>query len=164
MIRGIVLILAMLSTPEEAVLSTWSTVQDGSPEDFLYSLTSECSCRILQTCGDYLDRIRNMDQEELGHLFASLRLEAAPDEVDFWDETTVLEMLMSSPDNRYMLTESALVIDSITGGDSLAKAHVTIELGNSDSLSFQVHLVNSPLGWRISGLEPLVEHLLESII
>ncbi|MBD3278183.1 MAG: hypothetical protein GF388_07785 [Candidatus Aegiribacteria sp.] len=164
MIRGIVLILAMMATPEEAVRSTWSTVQDGSPRDFLYSLTSDCADRILDSCGDYLNIIRSMDRSELGHLFASLRLEAAPDEVEYWDETAVLEMLMSSPDNRYMLRESTLTIDSITGGDSLAKAYLTLELNNSHSVRFQVHLINSPLGWRTSGLQPLVEQLLEASI
>lgn len=164
MIRGIVLVLAVLSTPEEALRSTWSTVQDGSPRDFLYSLTSDCAERILDTCGDYLEVIRSMDRPELGHLFASLRLEAAPDEVEYWDETAVLEMLMSSPDNRYMLRETTLTIDSITGGDSLAKAYLTLELNNSDSVSLQVHLINSALGWRTSGLQPLIEHLLGSSI
>ena len=90
MIRGIVLVLAVLSTPEEALRSTWSTVQDGSPRDFLYSLTSDCAERILDTCGDYLEVIRSMDRPELGQLFASMRLEAAPDEVEYWDETAVL--------------------------------------------------------------------------
>ena len=166
MLRGIILILALLSsnTPEEAIQDTWDALQDGSPDIFLSTLTPACSANILQLCSEYLDTMKTLSHEELGELFASFRLEAAPNEIEFWNTTAVLEMIISAPGQYQIINNSTMTIDSIHEGDNTAKAFVTISMPGNQSVSLELPMTPSPPGWRTGGLESIAETILENSI
>jgi len=166
MLRGIILLAAMLSggTPGDAVTDTWSAVQDGSPREFLASLTDETCEAVIGVCEEYLQVLNGMTSEELGRVFASLRLEAAPNEVRHWDPMAVLEMVMSSPENHSIISRTSLRIDSVIPRDDAAIVHLTLGLPDGDSVSFPLYAAESPLGWRTGGVEPLVDRALESAL
>lgn len=166
MLRGIILVMALLSanTPEEAILDTWSAIQDGSPRTFLSTLTPTCSESILQICDEYLETMKTLTMAELGELFASFRLEAAPNEIEFWNSTAVLEMLISSPGHHQTINRSTMTIDSIRSAESTARAFVTINMPNNERATFELPLTASPLGWYTSGLESIAETILDGTI
>ncbi len=166
MLRGIILILALLSanTPEEAILDTWSAIQDGSPSTFLSTLSPACSENIHQICCEYLETMKTLTPAELGELFASFRLEAAPNEIDFWNGTAVLEMLISSPGHYQTINNSSIAIDSIQSAESTAMAFITINMPNNESATLELPLTASPLGWHTAGLESIAETILNSTI
>jgi len=166
MLRGIILILALLNapSPEEAIQETWTALQDGSPSTFLATLTNTCSDNILQMCQEYLNTMQTMTNEELGELFASLRLEAAPNEIEFWNSTAVLEMIISSPGQQWILANSSVTIDSIQTAQTTAKAYIAITIPGLEPTSIELPLVASPLGWHTAGLEDITEILLENTI
>jgi len=166
MLRGIILILSLLSanSPEEAVQDTWSAFQDGSPNSLLSTLTPTCSANILQLCSQYLDIMKTLSHEELGELFASFRLEAAPNEIEFWNSSAVLEMIISSPGQYQIISNSTMTIDSIHEGDSTAKAFVTISMPDNQSVSLELQMTASPMGWHTGGLESIAQTILESTI
>lgn len=164
MLQGIILTLTLLcaNTPEEAILDTWSAIQDGSPQIFLSTLTQACSDSILQICSKYLDTMRTLTQIELGELFASFRLEAAPDEIEFWNSTAVLEMLISSPGHHQTINRSTITVDSIHTSQNKAIAFVTINMPCDERTTLELPLSASPLGWQTGGLESYAEILLDS--
>jgi len=166
MLRGIILILALLSanTPEEAILDTWSAIQDGSPTILLNTLTPACSENILQICSEYLETMKTLTPTELGELFASFRLEAAPNEIEFWDSTTILEMLISSPGHHQTISRSTMTIDRIQSTENTAQAFVTINMPNNERTTFELSLTASHLGWHTAGLESIAKMILDSTI
>lgn len=166
LLRGVFLIAALLSgnTPREAVQDTWETVQEGSPRAFLGTLTPQCSGEILSACREYLETLRTMDHSELGEVFASVRLEAAPDEVEYWDGMAVLEMMMSSPSHHSILSSSLMTVDSVAAAESTATAYVTLTLPGNRSRALELPLRASPLGWTTGGLLPLAESVLEHTV
>lgn len=163
LLRGIILITALLSgnTPREAVENTWEAVQEGSPRAFLGSLTPGCSSGILSACEEHLETLQNLSHSELGEVFASVRLEAAPDEVEYWDGMAVLEMMMSSPSHHSILNSSRMTVDSVITSENTATAHVSVTLPDIRTIILELPLTSSPLGWRTGGLLPLVESVLE---
>ncbi len=166
MLRGIILILALLSanSPEEAILDTWNAIQDGSPDIFLNTLTPTCSSSILQICGEYLETMKTLTPTELGELFASFRLEAAPNEIEFWNSTAILEMLISSPEHHQTINRSTMTIDSMQSDESTARAFITINLPCNDQVTLELSVTASPLGWHTAGLESIAETLLDRTI
>lgn len=166
MLRGIILILSLLSahSPEEAIQETWNSLQDGSPDTFLSTLTPTCSANILQLCSEYLDTMKTLSCEELGELFASFRLEAAPNEIEFWNNIAVLEMIISSPGQHQIINNSTMTIDSIQPADGTAKAFVTISMPHNQSASLELPVTTSPLGWHTGGLESIAETILVNTI
>ncbi len=166
MLQGIILILALLSadTPEEAILDTWSAIQDGSPSIFLNTLTPTCSENILRICSEYLETMKILTPTELGELFASFRLEAAPNEIEFWNSTAVLEMLISSPGHHQTINRSTMTIDSIQSAESTARAFVTINMPDNERTTLELPLTASPLGWHTAGLESIAETILDNTI
>jgi len=165
-IWGIVLAsaLSFSDTPAEAIESTWAAVQDGSPNAFLQSLEPATADSILEECREYLGVMRGMGTDELGELFASIRLEAAPGELEHWNENAVLEMAMSSPSQHRMLDSSTMNIDSIAAGESSATARVTLNLQGHGTTGLELSLSSTPLGWRVGGIAHLTEAVLNSII
>ncbi|MBN2586101.1 MAG: hypothetical protein JXA64_06840 [Candidatus Fermentibacteraceae bacterium] len=163
MLRGIVLFLALVSgdTPQEAVENTWAALRDGSPRDFLGSLTDETSSAILDTCREYLDTLRTLTGDDLGEIFASVRLEAAPDEVHHWDAMAVLEMVISSPGHHSLLNDTEISIDSVDTRDGVAVVYLTVMPPDGSPEEIIIMAASSPLGWRTGGLEPLAESALE---
>jgi hypothetical protein len=166
MLRGTVLFLALISgnTPQEAVEHTWAALQDGSPRDFLGSLTDETSSAILDTCQEYLGILRSLTSEELGEIFASVRLEAAPDELEHWDSISVLEMVMSSPQHHTLLNDTEIAIDSVDTRDSVAVVYLTVSPPEGIPEAIIIYTAASPFGWRTGGLEPLAETALERTV
>ncbi|OPL18624.1 MAG: hypothetical protein AVO35_04640 [Candidatus Aegiribacteria sp. MLS_C] len=166
MVRGTLLLLALLSggTPREALENTWAAVQEGSPRIFLGSLTPETSSSILDSCSVYLDLLRSYSRERLGEIFASLRIEAAPDEVLRWDSLAVLEMIMSSPGHHALVNDTDVLVDSVRTIDSMAVVHVTVVLPDGSREPVVFHTALSPLGWRTGGLEPLMGEILEAVL
>lgn len=166
MLQGIILTLTLLSanTPEEAIMDTWSAIQDGSPHILLSTLTQACSENVLQICNDYLDAMKTLTPLELGELFASFRLEAAPNEIEFWNSTAVLEMLISSPGHHHTINRSTITVDSIHLSESKAIAFVTISMPQEERAILELPLTDSPLGWQTGGLESIVETILYGII
>lgn len=163
LLRGIILITALLSgnTPREAVENTWEAVREGSPRSFLGSLTPGCSSEILSACEEHLELLRTMNHSELGEVFASVRLEAAPDEVEHWDGMAVLEMIMSSPSHHSILNSSRMTVDSLITAESTATAYVSITLPGNRTRTLDFPLSASPLGWKTGGLLPILESVLE---
>ena len=163
MLQGIILTLTLLSanTPQEAILDTWSAIQDGSPHTFLGTLTPSCSESILQICSEYLETMKTLTPIELGELFASFRLEAAPNEIEFWNCTAVLEMLISSPQHHQTINGSTMTIDSIQTAENKAIAFVTINMPSDQQTTFELPLSSSPLGWQTGGLESIAETILD---
>lgn len=163
MLQGIILTLTLLgaNTPEEAILDTWSAVQDGSLDTFLSTLTPACSENLLQICNEYLDAMKTLTPLELGELFASFRLEAAPNEIEFWNSAAVLEMLISSPGHHQTLNGSTITIDSIHSSESTARAFVTVNMPCDERTTLEIPLTASPLGWQTGGLESIVENILD---
>ncbi len=166
MLRGIILLLALLNanSPQEAILDTWSAIQDGSPQLFLSTLTPACSENILQICIEYLDTMKTLTPLELGELFAYFRLEAAPNEIQFWNGTAVLEMLISSPQHHQTINGSTMTIDSIATSDTTARAFLTISMPRDFQASLEIPLSASPLGWQTEGLESIAETILNTAI
>ncbi len=166
MLQGIILTLTLLSanTPEEAILDTWSAIQDGSPHILLSTLTPACSENVLQICNEYLGEMKTLTPLELGELFASFRLEAAPNEIEFWNSTAVLEILISSPEHHHTINRSTMTIDSIHSSQSTARAFVTINLPYDFITTLDIPLTASPMGWQTGGLESIVETILDSAI
>ena len=165
LLRGIILTLTLFGadSPEEAILDTWNAIQDGSPSAFLTTLSPDCSCNISQICDDYLAEMQTLSPTELGEIFATFRLEAAPNEIEFWSSNAVLEMLLSSPSQRQKLENTTITVDSILEGESTLKVCITVTIQNSDT-ELELPAVSSPLGWHTAGLEPLAETLLNSVI
>ncbi|MEN8209037.1 MAG: hypothetical protein ABFR50_07275 [Candidatus Fermentibacteria bacterium] len=163
MLTGTILTIALLSanTPEQAILDSWNAIQDGSPNTFLSTLTPICSENILQICGEYLDTMKTLTPQELGELFASFRLEAAPNEIEFWNSTAVLEMLISSPEHHQIINRSTMTIDSIHSSENTALAFVTITMPGDERTGLEIPLSPSPLGWYTSGLESIAETILD---
>lgn len=166
MLRGIILLLALLSanTPEDAILDTWSAVQGGCPRTFLSTLTTSCSENIHQICSDFLETMKTLAPLQLAELFASFRLEAAPNEIELWDSTAVLEMLISSPEHHQIINRSTITIDSILTAEDTARAFVTINMPNNQRATLELPLSASPLGWYTAGLESVAEAILSSAI
>jgi hypothetical protein len=166
MLRGIILILVFLSanTPEQAIQDTWDALQDGSPDSFLSTLTPTCSANILQLCSEYLDKMKTLSSVDLGELFASFRLEAAPNEIQFWNSTAVLEMIISSPGQYQIISNCTITIDSIHATDSTAEAFVTISIPDNQSASLELPITASPLGWHTGGLESIAQTILKNTI
>lgn len=166
MLQGIILILALLSgnSAEDAILDSWNAIQDGSPDSFLATLTPTCSGNILQLCSEYLDSMKTLSCEELGELFAFFRLEAAPNEIEFWDTTAVLEMIISSPKHHQIINNSTMTIDSIHTTEDTAEAFITISIPDNQSVNLELPMTASPLGWHIGGLESVTEIILENTL
>ncbi len=166
MFRGIILILSLLSanSPEEAILNTWSAIQDGSPDIFLSTLTPACSNNITQICNDCLDKMKTLSHIELGEFFASFRLEAAPNEIEFWNSNAVLEMLLSSPGQHQKLKNTTITVDSIHQNENTAKVCITLTTQNSSTTTLEFPAEASPGGWRTAGLESITETLLNTAI
>ncbi|NOQ22492.1 MAG: hypothetical protein GQ565_07565 [Candidatus Aegiribacteria sp.] len=166
MLRGIILILTLLGadTPEEAILDTWDAIQDGSPRTFLSTLSPTCSANILQICSEYLETMKTLTPPELGELFASFRLEAAPNEIEFWDSTAVLEMLISSPGHHQTINRSTITIDSIQSAESTARAFVTINMPDDERTTLVLPVTASTLGWHTAELESIAGTILDSTI
>jgi len=163
MLQGIILTLTLFSanTPEQAILDTWSAIQDGSPQLFLSTLTPECSENIQRICSDYLEAMKTLTSTQLGELFASFRLEAAPGEIEFWNSTAVLEMLISSPEHHQTINTSTMTIDSIQTAQNTARAFVTINNPHDEPITFELTLTASPLGWQTEGLESIAETIMD---
>lgn len=163
MLQGIILTLTLLSanTPEQAILDTWSAIQDGSPHTFLGTLTTDCSENIQLICSDYLEAMKTLTPMQLGELFASFRLEAAPNEIEFWNSIAVLEMLISSPEHHQTINRSTMTIDSIQTADGTARAFVTINMPCNERTILELTLTSSPLGWQTEGLESIAETILD---
>lgn len=163
MLQGIILTLTLLSanTPEQALLETWNAIQDGSPHTFLSTLTPSCSDGILLICSEYLDTMKTLTPIELGELFASFRLEAAPNEIEFWNSTAILEMLISSPEHHQTINRCTMTIDSIQTTDNKAIAFVTINMPSDELTTLELPLSASPLGWQTGGLESIAETILD---
>ena len=166
MLQGIILTLTLLSanTPEEAILDTWSAIQDGSPHILLSTLTPACSENVLQICSEYLGSMKTLTPLELGELFASFRLEAAPNEIEFWNSTAVLEMVISSPGHHQTINRSTITVDSIHLSENKAMAFVTISMPREERAELELPLTSSSLGWQTGGLESIVESILDSTI
>ena len=164
MFWGIILVVFLQNsvTPEEAIQSTWISLRDASPDAFLSTLTPACSDNILLLCSQSLDTMRTLSNEELGELFASLRLEAAPDEIYIWDSMAVLEMLISSPGHNHVVVNSTMLIDSILTADSAATAFVTITTPGYEPLCIRLKLSASPAGWSTGGLESITKTILSN--
>jgi len=165
LLRGIILTLTLLGadSPEEAIMDTWNAIQNGSPAAFLATLSPDCSSNITQVCDDYLEEMRTLSPAELGELFASFRIEAAPNEIEFWNSNAVLEMLLSSPSQRQKLENTTITVDSMHEGDSTSKVCITVTIQNSTT-ALELPAVSSPLGWHTAGLETIVETLLNTAI
>jgi len=163
MLWGIILIMALQSanTPEEAILDTWNAIQDGSPQTFLRTLTPTCSENILELCSDYLEVMKTLSPTELGELFASFRLEAAPNEIEFWNSTAVLEMLISSPAHHQTINGCTMTIDSIDSADSTARVFVSVQMPCDQIATFELPVTASPFGWCTSGLEVIADTILD---
>jgi hypothetical protein len=166
MLNGTILIMALLTanSPEEAIQDTWNAIQDGSPALFMSTLTPLCSQNISEICDEYLETLRTLSHEELGEVFASFRLEAAPGEIAFWDGTAVLEMLLSSPGQHQTVNASTISIDSVHIADSTAKVCLTLTIPGKSPLIMELPTAASPLGWHTSGLESITQTLLNTAI
>ena len=175
MTRGIVIPLLLLlatgagaqihsTTPDSAVLNTWNSVLNGSPQEFLMTLESGCASQIMQECTDYLQLMQTMSYEELGMIFAKLRLEAAPGEIEYWDNTAVLEMILSAPEQAYILEKSILLIDSLQSGASTGIAYVSLDISGIGNTIMEIPVISTTAGWQVTGIDPIVSSVLESII
>ena len=169
-IRGAFLavtLLAMLPvfadgrSAEDAVMETWSAARQGSPENFLGSLDRSTSEGLLAMCEEYLDILRSLSAPELFLLFAAMRLEATPGEVEYWDGRSVLELMLTAPAHSYFLENSIMVIDSLQEGEDLCQVSFTIRdpYGHRTSLSLPVVMDGG--GWRVSGLDTLMTTMIE---
>lgn len=166
MLRGVILALALLGadTPEGAVRSTWNAAVEGSPRSFLNSLCPRSSEKVLDVCFEYLGHMRNLDRLRLGELFATLRLEAAPAEVEHWDSIAVLEMMISSPGHHHLLNSGDMSVDSVRLVNGAARVSITVALPGFDPLSLHLPVSNTPSGWRTGGLEEIIERILKTTV
>lgn len=165
-VRGTLLLMALLSggSPREAVENTWAAIQEGSPRVFLNSLTPDTESAILDSCSAYLDSLRSYSRERLGEIFASVRIEAAPDEVHNWDSLALLELIMSSPEHHSLVNDTGVEVDSVMTGESIAVVHATVTLPDGSAECVIIYAALSPLGWRTGGLEPLMGTILEAVL
>ena len=174
MIRGVVISLLLVltfsagaemhsATPDSAVLNTWNAVLVGSPQEFLATLESGCADRIMLKCGDYLRIMQTMSFEELGMIFAKMRLEAAPAEIEYWDNNAVLEMILSAPEQVYILERSILVIDSLQRENSTCIAFVSLEGNGIGNALLEIPVVSTNAGWQVTGIDPILSNIVESI-
>ena len=152
------------TTPDSAVLNTWNALLNGSPQEFLATLESGCSAQIMQECTEYLHLMQTMSYEELGMVFAELRLEAAPGEMEYWDNTAVLEMILSAPEQAYILEKSILLIDSLQSGNSTGIVFITLDISGIGNTSLEIPVISIAAGWQVTGIDPIVSTVLESII
>ena len=165
-LRGILLLLSAVSTntPGGAAEAAWRAIQEGSPRDFLGTLTFETSNSVMEICENYLEKLQTYDHEQLGEIFASVRLEAAPDEIAYWDGMAVLEMVMSSPEHHSMLQESQMTVDSVESGDSSATVFVTVTMPGMNDHQLELPAEASPLGWRMGAMGPIVDSALQHLV
>ena len=174
MIRGVVIPLILFlatgagaeihsTTPDSAVLNTWNAVLNGSPNEFLATLESGCAEQIMLKCNEYLCLMQTMSYEELGMTFAELRLEAAPGEIEFWDNNTVLEMILSAPAQSYILEKSILLIDSLQSDDSTGIAFISLDIHGIGNTLLEIPVVSTTAGWRVTGIDPIASSVLGSI-
>lgn len=170
--RGVVLLLATIlsipgiSSAEEhpaaiAVLETWEAARCGSPDTFLQTMDEVSASGMLDFCGDFLEILRARSGTELMFLFAAMRLEAAPGEVEHWDDRSVLEVLLSAPDHAYFFENSFLSIDSTLQCDSAATVWFSISDPYGYTHMLQLQVVNTPGGWRTAGLDRLISSIVE---
>lgn len=152
------------TTPDSAVLNTWNAVLNGSPQEFLATLESGCASQIMQECTEYLHLMQTMSFEELGMTFAGLRLEAAPGEIEYWDNIAVLEMILSAPEQAYILDKSILLIDSLQSGDGTCIVFISLEISGVGNTLLEIPVVSTTAGWQVTGIDPIVSSVLESII
>lgn len=152
------------TTPDSAVLNTWNAVLNGSPQEFLATLESDCAEQIMQECTEYLQLMQTMSFEELGMTFAEMRLEAAPGEIELWDNTAVLEMILSAPEQAYILEKSILLIDSLQSGNSTGIVFITLDISGIGNTLLEIPVVSTTAGWQVTGIDPIVSSVLESII
>ncbi|MCD4848624.1 MAG: hypothetical protein K8R76_10595 [Candidatus Aegiribacteria sp.] len=175
MTRGVVIpLLFMLATgaaaqmhgsaPDSAVLNTWNAVLNGSPQEFLITLESGCAEQIMQECTEYLHLMQTMSYENLGMIFAELRLEAAPGEIEFWDNTAVLEMILSAPGQVYILEKSILEIDGLQCDNSTGIVFISLDISGIGNVSLEIPVISTTAGWQVTGIDPIVSSVLESII
>ena len=151
------------ATPDSAVLNTWNAVLNGSPQEFLETLESGCAEQIMQECTEYLHLMQTMSYEELGMIFAEMRLEAAPGEIEYWDNTAVLEMILSAPEQAYILDKSILLIDSLQSGASTGIVFISLDLDGIGNTLLEIPVVSTTAGWQVTGIDPIVSSVLESI-
>ena len=174
MIRGAVIFLLLVLTfsagaemhstaPDSAVHNTWNAVLIGSPQEFLATLEGGCSARLLMICDDYLRIMLTMSFEELGMTFARMRLEAAPSEIEYWDNIAVLEMILSAPSQVFILEQSIMVIDSLQIEDSTCIAFVSLEGSGIGNALLEIPVVSTTAGWQVTGIDPILSNILESI-
>ncbi len=172
--RGVVILLLFVlavcagaemnsTTPESAVLNTWNAVLNGSPQEFLATLENGCASQIMQECSEYLHLMQTMSYAELGMTFAKLRLEAAPGEIEYWDNTAVLEMILSAPEQAYILEKSFLLIDSLQSGDNTGIVFITLDISGIGNTLLEIPVVSTTAGWQVTGIDPIVSSVLESI-
>ena len=152
------------TTPDSAVLNTWNAVLNGSPQEFLVTLESGCAAQIMQECTDYLHLMQTMSLEELGITFAEMRLEAAPGEIEYWDNTAVLEMILSAPEQAYILEKSILLIDSLQSGNNTGIVFITLDISGIGNILLEIPVVSTSAGWQVTGIDPIVSSVLESIL
>jgi hypothetical protein len=152
------------TTPDSAVLNTWNAVLNGSPQEFLMTLESDCAAQIMQECTEYLHLMQTMSYEELGMTFAELRLEAAPGEIEFWDNTAVLEMILSAPEQVYILENSILLIDGLQCDNSTGIVCISLEINGIGNVSLEIPVISTTAGWQVTGIDPIVSSVLESVI
>ena len=152
------------TTPDSAVLNTWNALLNGSPQEFLTTLESGCAEQIMQECTEYLHLMQTMPYVELGTIFAEMRLEAAPGEIEFWDNTTVLEMILSAPEHAYILDKSILLIDSLQSRNSTGIVFITLDISGIGNTLLEIPVVSKTAGWQVTGIDPIVSSVLESVI
>jgi len=144
-----------------ALMDTWEAAGSGSSEDFLASLAPETSEGLLLMCGDYLDILRSLPDAELFLLFAAMRIDAAPGEVDVWDSRSVLELLLTAPSHAYLLENSIIVIDSLQEGESLSRVYFTLRDPYGHRTALDLPIVREGGLWRVSGIDTLMTSLIE---
>jgi hypothetical protein len=166
LLRGILLLLSTIAsdTPGGVAEAAWNAIQEGSPQDFLGTLTFETSDSVLDVCETYLEKLKTLDHEQLGEIFASVRLEAAPNEIEYWDGMAVLEMVMSSPKHHSMLQESQMTVDSVHSRDSSATVYVTVSIPGVTTQQLELPAEASPLGWRMGAMAPIVDSALHHLV
>lgn len=169
--RGAFLAVALLAflqasadgrSAADAVMETWNAARQGSPENFLGSLDRSTSDGLLTMCEEYLDVLRSLSAPELFLLFAAMRLEAAPGEVENWDDRSVLELMLTAPAHSYFLENSNLVIDSLQEGENLCQVSFTIRDPSGNRTHLSLPVVMDDGGWRVSGLDTLMTTLIEN--
>ncbi len=142
---------------EQAAREAWGLARAGNAVELLRRLEPETRQGMEAIFRVLLERMKDMSTVELSLVFAAAGLDCAANEVQYWDEISVLEMFLSMPTVQDYMESSVVRFDSVTGEGGEATVHISVRPEEPWwDLDLHVRMVETPSGWRACTIDSVL--------